>query len=186
MSKIQSLVIVAVLLVVFGGIGIAAQDKYSVKVPGGLSFSEFKGYENWQVVAISATDNLINVIVANPVMIKAYKAGTPGNGKPFPDGSKSAKLQWKPTKSPDAPFSVNVPDTLIDIAFMVRGSKRFAESGNWGYGLFNYDIKSDSFTPATKTNNPPQANDAKCGFACHTAVKSRDYVFTAFSRPDIR
>ena len=64
MSKIQSLVIVAVLLVVFGGIGIAAQDKYSVKVPGGLSFSEFKGYENWQVVAISATDNLINVIVS--------------------------------------------------------------------------------------------------------------------------
>lgn len=71
-------------------------------------------------------------------------------------------------------------DTLIDIAFMVR------DSGNWGYGLFNYDTKADSFTPATKTNNPPQANDAKCGFACHTAVKSRDYVFTVFSRPDIR
>jgi hypothetical protein len=186
MTKIQSLAIVAVLFVVFGAAGVAAQDKYSAKVPGGLSFSEFKGYENWQVVAISATDGLINAIVANPVMIKAYKAGIPENGKPFPDGSKSAKLQWKPKKSADAPFSVNVPDTLIDIAFMVRDSKRFKDSGNWGYGLFNYDTRSGAFTPATRTNNPPQANDAKCGFACHTAVKTRDYVFTSYSRPDLR
>jgi hypothetical protein len=180
------LAIVTLLSVAFGGIGVAAQNKYSVKVPNGLSFSEFRGYENWQVVALSATDDLINVIVANPPMIKAYKAGVPGNGKAFPDGAKSAKLQWKPKKSADAPFPVNVPDTLIDIAFMVRDSKRFADSGNWGYALFNYDPKSGAFTPATESNNPPQANDAKCGFSCHSAVKTREYVFTEYGRPDLR
>jgi hypothetical protein len=175
-------VLVAILLVVFGGIGLAAQNKYTLKVPNGLAFAEFRGYETWQVVAVSATDDMLNVIVANPVMIKAYKAGIPGNGKPFPDGSKSAKIQWQPKKSTDAPFSVRVPDTLIDIAFMVRDSKRFADSGNWGYGLFNYDTKSDTFAPATVNNRPPQANDAKCGFACHTTVKARDYVFTSYPK----
>ena len=33
------------------GAALAAQDRYSVQVPGGLAFSEFKGYENWQVIA---------------------------------------------------------------------------------------------------------------------------------------
>jgi hypothetical protein len=158
------------------------QDKYTLHVPDGLAFSEFRGYETWQVVAVSATDELLNVIVANPVMIDAYKAGIPGNGKPFPDGSKSAKIQWKPKKSAEAPFSVNVPDTLVDIAFMVRDSKRFADSGNWGYGLFNYVAASDTFTPATINNQPPQGNDAKCGFACHTIVQAKDYVFTAYPK----
>src|SRR5262245_14601769 len=67
---------------------IAAQDKYTLQVPNGLAFSDFKGYEDWQVVAVSQTDALLKVMVANPTMIAAYKAGIPGNGKPFPDGSK--------------------------------------------------------------------------------------------------
>ncbi len=37
-------------------------------------------------------------ILANPTMIKAYQAGIPGNGKPFPDGSKMAKVHWTPKK----------------------------------------------------------------------------------------
>jgi len=68
-------------------------------VPNGLPFSDFKGYEDWQVVALSQTDALLKVMVANPTMIAAYKAGIPGNGKPFPDGSKIAKIEWKPKKS---------------------------------------------------------------------------------------
>jgi hypothetical protein len=32
------------------------------------------------------------------------------------------------------------------------------------------------------TDQPPQGNDAKCGFACHTAVKNRDYVFTQYAK----
>src|ERR1700728_701972 len=85
----------------------AAQDRFTVKVPNGLAFSEFKGYEDWQAVAPSLTDstNVIRLIVANPVMIDAYKKGVPGNGKPFPDGSKIAKIEWRPKKVIDPPFS---------------------------------------------------------------------------------
>ena len=87
-------VIIAVVVAVFGGRAISAQDKYTVQVPNGLAFSEFRGYEDWQVVAVSQSGDLIEVIVANPVMNEAYRAGgLPGIGKHFPDGSKMAKIQ---------------------------------------------------------------------------------------------
>ena len=89
----------AVSLAVLGGMALAQQDKYTVKVPGGLAFSEFRGYEGWQVVSISQNGKLVAVILANPVMIDAYQAGIPGNGKPFPDGAKMAKIHWNPKKN---------------------------------------------------------------------------------------
>ena len=175
----------AVVLVVGGGGPIAAQDtgqaKYTVRVPNGLAFSEFRGYEAWQTVSISHTDKAIAVILANPVMISAYKSGIPGNGKPFPDGSKMAKVHWNPKKLETFP-SAMVPASLHDVDFMVKDSKRFADSGGWGWAAFNYDAASDTFTPATEADQPPQANDAKCGFACHTIVQAKDYVFTAYPK----
>jgi hypothetical protein len=63
---------------------------------------------------------------------------------------------------------------------MVRDSTRFADSGAWGYAEFEYDASSDTFRPGTTTDKPPQGNDAKCGFACHTVVANKDYVFTAY------
>ena len=48
--------------------------------------------------------------------------------------------------------------------------------------MFNYDAASDKFAPGTLTDQPPQANDAKCGFACHTVVEARDYVFTDYGK----
>ena len=94
------------------GVTLAAQDKYTVQVPGGLAFSEFRGYEDWQAVAVSQPEDKLNLILANPVMIDAYRAGVPGNGKPFPDGSKIAKIAWKSKQNAESPFAVNVPDTL--------------------------------------------------------------------------
>jgi hypothetical protein len=100
------IVIIAVVVAVFGGRAISAQDKYTVQVPNGLAFSEFRGYEDWQVVAVSQSGDLIEVIVANPVMIEAYRAGgLPGIGKHFPDGSKMAKIHWNAKKSAEAPAS---------------------------------------------------------------------------------
>jgi len=154
-------------------------DKYTVKVPGGLAFSEFKGYESWQAVAVSKNEKAIAVILGNPKMIEAYKAGMPGNGKPFPDGAKMAKIHWNPKQSqyfPDA----TIPGTQHDVDFMVKDSKRFADGGGWGYAVFTYDAATDTFTPGTTADTPPQANDAKCGVACHTIVKARDYVFTDY------
>ncbi len=168
-------------LAVLGGKAISAQDKYTVRVPGGLAFSEFRGYEKWQTVGVSQAGNLIEVIVANPAMIEGYDAGIPGNGKPFPDGAKMAKIHWNAKKS-DAPGQALVSDTLHDVDFMVKDSRRFADSGGWGWAVFNYDAATGTFAPGTTADRPPQANDAKCGYACHTVVRDKDYVFTAYGK----
>jgi len=168
-------------LSVLGGLGISAQDKYTVKVPGGLAFSEFRGYESWQTISISRNERVVAVILGNPAMIAAYQAGIPGNGKPVPDGAKMAKIHWAPKPNeffPDA----TVPGKLVNVDFMVKDSKRFADSGGWGYAVFDYDAASDTFKPGTTAGTPPQGNDAKCGFACHTRAKTRDYVFTDYGR----
>jgi hypothetical protein len=181
--KAKRILTVAILmggLAVAGAWALSAQDKYTLKVPNGLSFSEFRGYEAWQVVAISEDGPHIAAIVANPVMIKAYQAGFPGNGKPFPDGAKMAKIHWNPKKMETFP-AATVPGTQHDVDFMVKDSKRFADSGGWGWAVFDYDTASNTFTPGTLADKPPQGNDAKCGFACHTTVKSRDYVFTDYA-----
>jgi hypothetical protein len=176
MTKIPLWLIVmtAVVLALLGGRAISAQDKYSVQVPDGLAFSEFKGYESWQIIAVSKTDEFLVAILGNPEIIAAYQAGVPGNGQPFPDGAKMAKIHWNMKKSAEAPAPTLVPDTLHDIDFMVRDSKRFADGGNWGYAQFNYDTASDTFTPL--------GTGAKCGVACHTIVKAKDYVFTAYPK----
>ena len=166
-------------LTVVGGWAISAQDKYTLKVPNGLSFAEFRGYEARQLVSISRDGDHIAAILANPVMIKAYLAGVPGNGKPFPDGAKMAKIHWNPKKMETFP-AATVPGTQHDADFMVKDSKRFADSGGWGWAAFEYDAASDTFRPGTTADKPPQGNDAKCGFACHTTVKNRDYVFTDY------
>jgi hypothetical protein len=175
-------------LAVMGGWAIAAEDKYTVKVPGGLGFSEFKGYEDWEAVAPSLTDatNVFRLIAANPVMIDAYKKGVPGNGQPFPDGSKITKIEWKPKKLTDPPFSASTPDTvpgdLIAVEFIEKDSKRFSDTHGWGYAMFYYDTASGTFTPATLANKPPQGHDAKCGAACHTLAASKDFIFTQYPK----
>jgi hypothetical protein len=160
-------------------LGVAAQDKYTVKVPNGLAFSEFRGFESWQVVSVSHNGDLMAAILANPAMIQAFQAGAPGNGKPFPDGAKMAKIHWNTKKLPGFP-SATVPSTQHDVDFMVKDSKRFADSGGWGYAVFEYDAATDAFTPGTTADKPPQSNDARCGYTCHTSVKTKDYVFTEY------
>ena len=174
--------IATTLAVLVSGAAISAQDKYALKVPGGLTFSEFKGYEGWQTIAISHNGTLLAVILGNPAMIEAYQSGIPGNGKPFPDGAKMAKIHWNQKKNDTEPGQPWVPGTLHDIDFMVKDSKRFADSGGWGYGEFEYDDASAAFRPGTMADQPPQGNDAKCGAACHTVARNTDFVFTAYPK----
>ena len=155
---------------------IHAQEKYSLKSPSGIAFSDFRGYEDWSVVSSARTDEVLKVIVGSPAMIKAYKAGVPGNGRPFPEGSRIVKIQWKPKKSTEAPFVVDVPDFLAQVFVMEKDAKRFPKSGGgWGYAVFNYDAASDKFTP-----DPKSLSD--CGNACHTAVKAKDYIFHPYQK----
>ena len=170
-KRIPAVVIVVVslavsVLAVLGSRVTSAQDtgqaKYTVRVPNGLAFSEFRGYESWQTVSISQSEKLMAVILADPVMIKAYQSGIPGNGKPFPDGSKIAKIHWNPKKMETFP-AATVPASLHDVDF-------------------KYDAASDTFMPFTVADQPPQGNDAKCGLAYHTIVKTRDYVFTDYGK----
>ena len=176
-KRMLTTAIIAGTLVVVGGRVISAQDKYTVKVPGGLAFSEFRGYEAWQAISFSRSEKVVAVILGNPVMIDAYRAGIPRNGKPVPDGAKMAKVHWTPKQNEFFP-EATVPGRLVNVDFMVKDSKRFADSGGWGYAVFDYDAASDTFKPGDKTGMPPQGNDAKCGFACHTSAKAKDYVFT--------
>jgi len=151
-----------------------AQDKYSLKTSSGIAFSDFRGYEDWAVASSARTDEVLKVIVANPTMINAYKAGVPANGQPFPDGSMIVKLQWKPKKSTEAPFVVDVPDVFKQVFVMEKDSKRFPKSGGWGYAVFNYDAASDKFSA------DPSPSD--CGNTCHTAVKAKDYIFHPYQK----
>ena len=162
-------------LAVLVATAVYAQDKYSLKSPSGIAFSDFKGYEDWSVVSSARTEQVLKVIVANPTMIAAYKAGIPGNRKPFPEGSKIAKLQWKPKKSTEAPFVVDVPDVFTQAFVIEKDSKRFPKSGGWGYAVFNYEATSDKFTADSKILSD-------CGHACHTAVKAKDYIFHPYQK----
>lgn len=164
------------------GASVSKQDKYGVKVPNGLAFSEFRGYESWPVIAISHNGDKLAAILGNPIMIDAFKSGIPGNGKPFPDGAKMAKVHWNARVNTAEPGAPTVPGTQHDVDFMLKDRKRFANSGGWGYGAFNYDAASNTFTPSTLKDKPPQGQDATCGFTCHSAVKTKDYVFTEYGQ----
>jgi hypothetical protein len=163
------------------GAAISADDRYSLKVPDGLAFSEFRGYEGWQIISMSYNGGKMAAILGNPAMIDAFKAGIPGNGKPFPDGAKMAKIHWVPIKNKFAPGPPLVPNTLHDVDFMLKDSQRFADSGGWGYAVFEYDDSAATFRVGNLTDHPPQGNNAKCGAACHTIAAKQDYVFTKYA-----
>jgi hypothetical protein len=174
--KRKSILKVATATAVLAALGatVYAQDKYSLKSPSGIAFSDFRGYEDWAVVSSARTDEVLKVILANPAMIEAYKAGVPGNARAFPEGSKIVKLQWKPKRSTEAPFVVDVPDVFTQAFVIEKDSQRFPNTGGWGYALFNFDASVANFTADAAT--------ADCGHSCHVAVKSKDYIFHPYQQ----
>jgi hypothetical protein len=159
---------------VVGAMALEAQDKYTLKVPNGLAFSDFRGYETWQDVAVSQTEHGLKVIAANDAMMDAYRQGLPDNGKLFPEGSKIVKIEWTTKKSAESPYFVMVPDALKSVSFIEKDTKRFPDTHGWAYAQFLYDAASDTFKP--------NGDDAKCGYACHTTVAAKDYIFTAYPK----
>ena len=182
--KHKSILIIASIVVLLAFISAftlsATQDKYSVKVPNGLGFSDFMGYEGWQLIAVSHSGDKLVGVLGDPATVDAFKAGIPDNGQPFPDGARMAKIHWNSQKNETEPGQPTIPSSQHDVDFMLKDSKRFADSGGWGYAAFEYDMASSTFRPADLSDTPPQAHDAKCGYACHTKVEKRDYVFTQY------
>jgi hypothetical protein len=163
----------AVLLGLLGSMAFAAQDRYTLKL-GKLAFADFRGYENWKDVAVSQTEKQLKVILANDVMLSAYRQGLPANGKLFPEGSKIVKIEWSFKKNTVAPYFVQVPDALQAVDVIEKDSKRFPGTHGWAYANFIYDAASDAFAP--------EGTEPNCGYACHTAVAAQDYIFTQYPK----
>lgn len=171
MKAVKPLVgVVLISAAAVGGLALAAQDRSTLRVPNGQALSDFSGYEGWQYVGVSQTEDGIKQMAGNPAMIQGYKAG----GKSFPDGAKMVKIEWALRKNPESPYFVNEPGELKSLSFMEKDSKRFSSSGGWGYAQFKADAKTGALSPSV--------SGSACGFACHTAVKAKDYVFTPYPR----
>jgi hypothetical protein len=174
-SRAPLFAVLASLPVLFGGLAIAAQDRYTLRIPDGLAFADFRGYENWEAVAVSQTESAIKVILANPIMMTAFRNGLPAEGKLFPDGSKVVKIFWSFKKNEVSPYSVNVPDTLKELAFIEKDTNRFPNTHGWAYADWAYDAATDTFEPSQLSKS-----GAECGYTCHTKVSAQDYIFTAY------
>jgi len=176
-KNIRAIVISVVPLLVVGGLAVAEQDRYTLQIPDGLAWSDFRGYETWQNVAVSQTESSLKVIAANDAMINAYRDGVPSNGQLFPDGSKIAKIEWSFKQNTESPYFVNMPETLKTVAFIEKDTKRFPNTHGWAYAQWAYDPATDTFKPSEL--NP---SGAECGFACHTKVSAQDYIWTPYPK----
>ena len=89
-------------------------------------------------------------------------------------GSMLVKIAYSEMKNPAFPAALE-PDALQRIEFMLKDSKRFADTGGWGYARFVYNAASNTYTPYGK--DAAFANEC---YQCHTLVKDRNYVFTKY------
>ena len=176
-KSVPGIALVGLSVAVLVSFVVGAQEKSALKAPNGVAFSEFKGYETWQTVAVSQTQDGIKSILGNPTMIGAYQKGIPGNGDLFPDGSVVVKIEWTKKQNPVSPYFVEVPETLKSVSFIEKDSKRFRDTSGWGYAQFLYDAASDTFKPYGNDSSFAK----KVCYQCHTLVKERDYIFTNYA-----
>lgn len=127
-------------------------------------------YKDWPIISVShRTDkNTLRAIVGNEVATKAARSG---KINPWPDGTVIAKLVWKEKTHPNWPAAI-VPAEFNAAEAMIKDSKKFAKTAGWGFGHW-VDGKLVMH----------EAEKAATCFACHTAVKDADYVFTAPALP---
>ena len=125
------------------------------------------GYRRWPLVAAAhETDplNELRAVLGNAPAMQAYA----DNGLPFPDGTTLVKLVWQHVQSPEfAPAFI--PGMATTVQVMVKDSKRYPDTGGWGFGRF-------------VDGKPVDAAQHRACFACHAAnVRDHDFVFTRFA-----
>jgi hypothetical protein len=148
-----------------------ASPIYGVKIPA--------GYRDWKVVAV---DNLfvpgktdqVRAQLGNDIAIKAFKERT----LPFPDGSIIAAIHWNRvlSESNDKVLAGEFPGaqsfvvaSRMNVQFMVKDSKKYADSAGWGFADFTGEKAGDKALHET------------C-FPCHAPAKDHDYVFTHYAQ----
>lgn len=127
------------------------------------------GYRNWHHVKSMVIEKGhplfesfggIHHLYANPKALEGYKSGQ------FPDGSIIVF---------DLLEAEQAGNAIIEGARKVAGvmhkdAKRYAATGGWGF---------EGFGGGDKNNRVVGANAATACYACHTAQKDRDYVFSS-------
>jgi hypothetical protein len=137
---------------------------YGIKLP--------PGYRDWKLISVAheeGNQNDLRAVLGNDVAIKAYRDGK----LPFPDGAIIARLAWTyvPSEENNKVFGRTqsfVAGPPTNVQFMVKDSKKYAESGGWGYAQF-------------KDGKPDGKADLTTCFPCHEPVKARDFIFTRYS-----
>src|SRR5258705_7448645 len=147
--------------------GEEAAPIFGIKIP--------PGYRDWKLISVAheaGNLNDIRAILGNDIAIKAYREGKPL----FPDGAVVARLAWNYVPSDennkvfgrDQSFVAGSPPVWY-LQFMVKDSKKYATTGEWGDAQFDKD-----------GNPADEAQHGNC-FPCHVAVKDRDYIFTRYA-----
>jgi hypothetical protein len=159
----KSLLLCCFLIIGFAGL-VHAGNTVS-PTPNGIVFPE--DYKDWRVISSShrLDNNTLRVILGNDAAIEA--AGS-GKTNPWPDGAILGKLVWKESTLPSWEKAV-VPGEFVHVEFMVKDSKKYKNTGGWGFARWK------------GLQQEPYGQDAsfvyEC-FGCHTPVKENDYVFT--------
>ncbi len=135
----------------------------------GISFKTYSDFEKkWKLVTVRYREDSgeMRWVYANPPAWKALKEGNID----YPDGSVFAKVGIKTEVDQDFPSS-RVPSGARRTQYMVRDKKGYAETGGWGYALFNQ--------AEVTYNEDPKATAVSC-HACHQIVPQRGFVFSQF------
>src|ERR1700693_2375088 len=109
MLSIRAAVAIVVLPSVLAGMALAAQDRYTLQVPGGLAFADFRGYEDWQVVAVSQNGGKLATTLGTPALLEACGGGVPANDTPPPAAARFATINWPAKKNEAQPGEPIVP-----------------------------------------------------------------------------
>jgi hypothetical protein len=154
-----------------GSLPFTSQAQTEVSPIYGVAIPE--GYRHWEFIApseeLGKLDQL-RIIVGNDIALKAYRDGT----RPFPDGSIIAKVAWQRVPSAVDDRALGAPTAFVPgtpniIQIMVKDSKRYHNSGGWGYGRF-------------LNGKPTDLAQHETCFACHnTLARANDFVFTRYA-----
>jgi Cytochrome P460 len=133
------------------------------------------GYRDWRLISVAHEEGDLNdlrAILGNDIAIKAYREGK----LPFPDGTIIARLAWSYDPSEENNKAFGRPQSFVagppknGVQFMVKDAKKYASTGGWGFAQFD-------------ENDGKPADEAvhNACFACHQAIKDRDFVFNRYA-----